>query len=72
MTYYDYEGGHCSFGSLTGIFKKVFFFLTDIKGPTGPGYVYVAAPNTKFYDGSKQCGVCYEVTSSKGTVRIMV
>jgi hypothetical protein len=59
MTYYDYgSDGGCSFGSLTGA--------------TGPGNVYVVAPNEAYYNTAAQCGVCYEVTGKKATVTVMV
>ncbi|EGG21536.1 expansin-like protein [Cavenderia fasciculata] len=49
-TYYEeVDGGSCSFGPLFG--------------ETGPKTPYIAALTSAWFQGSSQCGICYEITS---------
>lgn len=49
------NGGSCSFGP-----------HPNAEGPT---YMYPLSPNQAFYNNQAQCGICYEVTGPKGTIR---
>ncbi|KAL7712682.1 Expansin-B5 [Entamoeba marina] len=60
ITFYeDYTGNAaCSYGSVPTV-------VTD-------GYFFRAALNTAFYDGSNQCGICYELVGADSAIRIIV